>query len=236
MTKETDMSTGRWWHTGRRSVGLTVAFIYIGALATLRAQPPATPDPRQALAIGVVIDTHPQQRNVIEFERLVVDALRKLLADREAEVFVVSYSDHTQLVSDWSPVASLPTDAAGRITLDAGVDNNRGAVLNDGVMDGLVKLGSLAEGHRRVVIVIGEGNDSGSATQFSRVLAAAKAQHAECFAFLVANHRAWVGKVRQFGFDLYRLSSGTGGKLYDVRTNPESLDKALKDMLKHLVS
>jgi len=53
------------------------------------------------------------------------------------------------------------------------------------------------------------------------VLSAAKAGHVQCFALLVANHRSQVGRVRQFGFDLYRLASATHGKTYDVRTDPE---------------
>lgn len=62
----------------------------------------------------------------------------------------------------------------------------------------------------------------------------AKAKHVQCFALLVANHRSQVGRVRQFGFDLFRLASGTGGRAYDVRTNPKSLDKAISDVLKRL--
>jgi len=81
----------------------------------------------------------------------------------------------------------------------------------------LTTLGVAASDARKRLIVIGEGNDGGSAAKFSQLLDAAKARHIQCFALLVANHRSQVGRVRQFGFDLYRLASGTKGKAYDVR-------------------
>ena len=82
--------------------------------------------------------------------------------------------------------------------------------------------------------MIGEGNDDGSVATFSQVLDTAKSRHIQCFAVLVADHRSQVGRVRQFGFDLYRLASATEGKAYDVRTNRGLLDNALKDVLKRL--
>jgi hypothetical protein len=129
-------------------------------------------------------------------------------------------------------------DAAARIALDDvdGAGKTRGAVLNDGLLAGLTKLGSADSGAQKGLIVIGEGNDGGSEAQFSRLLDVAKARHVQCFALLVANHRSQVGRVRQFGFDLYRLASGTKGKAYDVRTDPKLLDEALKDVAKRLAS
>jgi hypothetical protein len=219
-----------------RTVCLRLVFICIGAGGALRAQPAVTPDVGHMLSIGVVIDTHPQQGNVIEFERQVVDSLRSALAGTDGDAFVISYSAYVQLVDDWAPVASGLKDAAVRLALDAEVSRGRGAVLNDALMEGLTKLGSSDEGHRKGLIVIGEGNDGGSTAKSSQVLRTAKEKHVQCFALLVASHRSQVGRVRQFGFDLYRLASGTGGKAYDVRTNAKSLDDALKDIATRLVT
>jgi hypothetical protein len=229
------MTFAHWWQTSGPRVCLQLAVICIGGCAALRAQPAPKPDIVQTLSIGVVIDTHPQQRSVIEFERQVVDSLRNVLGGTAAAAFVISYSDRVRLVSDWSPADAGLKDAAARLVLDAGISKERGAVLNDGLMDGLTRLGFSADGHRKGLIVIGEGNDGGSAAKFSQVLTAANGKHIPCFALLVATHRSQVGRVRQFGFDLDRLASGTGGKLYDVRTNPKLLDEAMKDVLKRLV-
>ena len=190
------------------------------------------------LLIGVLIDTHPQQRNVIAFEREVTDSLARLLAGSRVDGFVLSYSDHVQPIADWSPMDSGLREAAGRIALDDehAAGNTRGAVLNDALMAGLTTLGVAASDARKGLIVIGEGNDGGSAAKFSQLLDTARARHIQCFALLVANNRSQVGRVRQFGFDLYRLASETKGKAYDVRTDPRLLDEALKDVVKRLTS
>jgi hypothetical protein len=202
-----------------------------------RAPSPAHTD-NSRLLIGIVIDTHPQQRRVIASERQAINSLASVLAGSGADGFVISYSDHVQPIADWSPVDSGLREAATRIALDdlEGTGKTRGAVLNDGLLAGLTKLGSVDSGARKGLIVIGEGNDGGSAAQFSQLLDVAKARHIQCFALLVANHRSQVGRVRQFGFDLYRLASGTKGKAYDVRTDPKLLDEALQDIVKRLTS
>jgi len=204
-------------------------FIFLTAWTVLRPQPAATAIATRPLSIGVVIETHPHQADVIEFERQVVASLRSVLAGPDWRAFIISYSDHTRLVSDWTPVSGL-TEAAAGITLDVGVARGRGAVLNDGLMDGLNKLGASAEGQSRGLIVIGEGNDDGSTARFGQVVKAARDKRIQCFALLVANHRSQVGRVRQFGFDLYRLASATEGQAYDVRTNLKAMSQALEDM------
>jgi hypothetical protein len=211
---------------------LRFSAVAIGACTVLHGQ--VTADATSKLLLGVVVDSHPQQQRVIEFERKVVESLTGVLAGVPAESFVLSYSDRVHPVDDWSPAVSGLRTASARVALDDGVRRDRGAVLNDGVMDGLRKLGASAGGDRKALIVIGEGNDGGSAANFSQILEAAKAAHIQCFALLVADHRSQVGRVRQFGFDLYRLASETNGNAYDVRTDPRLLNKALKDVTKRL--
>ena len=203
--------------------------------AVLRAQSPVQTDPGRPLSLGVVIDVRQEQREVIAFERQVVDTLGSMLAGEHTEGFVVSYSDRVQVVADWSPIAGLK-DTAIRLTADDSEDGRRGAALNDALLNGLARLGSVGHDGRKVLVVIGEGNDSGSSTTFSQVLGAAKTDHVQCFSLLVANHRSQVGRVRQFGFDLYRLASATHGKAYDVRTDPALLDGALRDLIARLAA
>ena len=203
--------------------------------AVLRAQSPVQADPGRPLSLGVVIDVRVQQHEVIGFERQVVDALGSKLAGEHAEGFVVSYSDRVQVVEDWSPTAGFK-DAAIRLAADGSEDGRRGAALNDAMLNGLARLGTVGHENRKILVVIGEGNDGGSSTTFAQVLDAAKTDHVQCFALLVANHRSQVGRVRQFGFDLYRLASATHGKAYDVRTDPALLDGALRDLLARLAA
>jgi hypothetical protein len=203
--------------------------------AALRGQSPAQADPVRPLSLGVVIDVRQQQREAIAFERQAVDALGSMLAGENTRALVVSYSDRVQVVEDWSPTVGLK-DAALRLSADGGEDGRRGAPLNDALLNGLARLSAVGHEGRRALIVIGEGNDGGSSTTFADVLSAAKAGHVQCFAMLVANHRSQVGRVRQFGFDLYRLASATHGKAYDVRTDPGLLDDALRDLLARLAA
>jgi hypothetical protein len=216
--------------------------IYILLLALGVAAAPVTA-PDQApierapkLSIGIVVDTHRQQAAVLPFERRVVEALASRLSGANADGFVISYSNRVRTIADWSPLESWPSDAVSHISLDDSVGQTAttGTDLNDALMAGVTTLGASSTGDLKGLIVIGEGNDGASAVNFPQLLAAAKAQHVRCFALLVANHRSQVGRVRQFGFDLFRLASGTHGKAYDVRTDPRLLDKALEDLLKRL--
>jgi hypothetical protein len=185
------------------------------------------------LLIGVLVDTHPRPNNVIDVERQVVDSLMSGLVGVPANGFFSTYSDRVRTIAEWSPVDPGLRQASARITLDDSV-KHPGAALYDGVMAALAKLTSASEADRRVLIVIGEGNDGASVTKASRVLDTAKRQRVQCFVVLVATHRSQVGRVRQYGVELYRLASGTRGKFYDIRTDRRLLDKAVRDVLNRL--
>jgi hypothetical protein len=88
----------------------------------------------------------------------------------------------------------------------------------------------------KVLIVIGEGNNSGGATKYSQIAKHAKTAHVQCFALLVAAHNLMGGRVRHFGFYLYDLASATKGKAYDVGRSRKNLDKAIADVRKRVHS
>jgi hypothetical protein len=196
----------------------------------------ASTEGRPTLSIGVVVDTHPRQRAVIDFERRVIDSLKNAMADAATNIFVVGYSDHVQLLQDWSPGDVGLNAASAKIAVDEGADASRGDALNDGLMEAVTRLRASADGSLRSLIVIGEGHDGDSHARFGEVLKAARAGNVRCFALLVATHRSQVGRVRQFGFDLFRLAGGTEGRAWDVRTNPDALDKAMTSLQSRLTS
>src|SRR5206468_1739806 len=109
----------------------------------------------------------------------------------------------------WRPSLAA---ASARLAIDEGGNTGRGAALNDGLLEALGKLRDSGAGRQRRLIVIGEGNDGGSHSHFGEVLDAARAGDVRCFVLLVATHRSQVGRVRQFGFNLYRLAGGTRGQ------------------------
>lgn len=188
------------------------------------------------LVIGVVVDVRPDQMPVIDFERQVVNALSSAFEGLSAEGFVVAYSDRVQWITDVSTLESALRDGGRRINADSLVVPPLASVLNDGVAEGLERLASEAGAGRKALIVVGEGNDGASSTKFSTVLQRAKGDSVQCFALFVATHRSQVGRIRQYGFDLMRLASATHGKIYDVRTEPERLDKAVTDLKRRLVA
>ncbi len=214
------MAPGSWLRScasclARLLLQLIVVAIITGRQPVGRAA--AETEDRPPLSIGVVVDVHPHQQPVVDFERQVIDSLGRTLEGTATNVFVVGYSNRVQLVQDWSPGGPALAAASAHLAVDEGGGVGRGAALNDGLMEAVMRLRASTAGSSRALIVIGEGNDGASQARFGDVLDAARAGNIRCFALLVATHRSQVGRVRQFGFDLYRLAGGTGGRLRDVR-------------------
>lgn len=214
----------------RVALPIRVLIVACGVLAlttTLHGQTPQG-STNEKLSIAVLIDSRVQPMNVLDFQVQVLESLRETFVGRAVEVSVLSYSDKVQQIADWSPADSGLSQAISRIKQTARGDGGTAALLNDALSEALARLGT-RNGRHKVLLVIGEGNDSGSRAKFSQALSAARKDRVRCFAFFVAAHRAWVGKVRQYGFDLWRLASKTNGKVYDVRTNSKALENAMRD-------
>ena len=64
------------------------------------AQDKTKPDTNPRLALGVLIDTSPHQKKVIEFEREVVSAIAERFEGLGAESFVISYASKVNLLQD----------------------------------------------------------------------------------------------------------------------------------------
>jgi hypothetical protein len=210
------------------------AYLSIPSAVAYGGQADASASPAK-LVIGVVVDVRADQMPVIDFERQVVSAISSAFEGVPAEGFVVAYSDRVQWLTDVSTLDRALRDGGRRINADPVAAPPLASVLNDGVADGLQRLAAEAGAVRKALIVVGEGNDGASSTKFATVLERAKGDSVQCFALFVASHRSQVGRIRQYGFDLMRLASATHGKIYDVRTEPDRLDKAVTDLKRRLV-
>lgn len=204
----------------------------MGSSAASFAQEEARPETKQELLLGVLVDTSAHQKNVIYFEREVVQSIGDALAGIATESFVIRYADEVELLQDWSPADSGLRKASLRIELDAESGKNRRTLLYDALHSALLKLGTGNSASRKALIIISEGNDAGSEIRFSEIKKQAKFNHVQCFVLLVADHNLMGGRVRHFGFDLYDLASATSGKAYDVEDSHKTLDKATKDIVK----
>jgi hypothetical protein len=186
------------------------------------------------LVLGVLIDTSPHQKKVIEFEREVVTSIAERFDGLGAESFVITYANKVNLLQDWSPLETGLKTASTQIDLDVEVGENGRTQLNEALKAALLKLAARSESESRALIIIGEGNDLGSTTKYARIKKLAKSNHVQCFALLVASHDLIGGRVRHFGFDLYDLTDSTKGHAYDVYTSHKHLKKAVADVSKRI--
>ena len=212
-----------------------VSFLVLAASNTvLCAQKGTQPDTRPTFSLGVLIDTSAHQKEVIEFEREVVQSIADGFAGLATESFVIRYADEVETLQDWSPLGTGLKSVSTRIELDTESGKNRRTLLNDALDVALVKIDSGNAGNSKILIIVAEGNDAGSVMKYSQIKKRAQSAHVQCFALLVADHNLMGGRVRHFGFDLYDLASATKGKAYDIEHNRKNLEKAIADVLKRV--
>ena len=196
------------------------------------AQNPSKVDREPQLSLGILVDTGVRQKNVIEFEREVVNSIAEAFENVAPESFVMKYGDEVELLQDWSPLETGARKVLTRIDADMEGGKNHGDLLNDAIDAALLKLAARNAPAAKALVIIGEGNDAGSAAKYSQLKKLAKSSHVQCFGLLVADHALIGGRVRRFGFNLYDLAGSTKGKAYDVGTSRKHLEEAVKDILK----
>jgi len=137
-----------------------------GARAARFAQDKAEPVAKPRLLLGVLVDTRAHQKNVIEFEREVLNSIADGFNGVVADGFVIRYADEVETLQDWAPSDVGLTQTSSQMVLDKHNGQNRSTLLYDAVNAGLAKLQSRDDASSKVLIIIGEGNDSGSRTKF----------------------------------------------------------------------
>jgi hypothetical protein len=87
----------------------------------------------------------------------------------------------------------------------------------------------------RVLMIIAEGNDSGSGISYKELRASAQAQHVAVMTVLVADHSARGSKaILRYGWDLQSLASDTGGIFLDNDRNTSRTLKRLTQTIRSL--
>ncbi|HVS87447.1 MAG TPA: hypothetical protein VHF01_04400 [Candidatus Acidoferrum sp.] len=214
---------------------LLVSSLGLAASCTLLcAQEKPQPDTKPRLSVGVLIDTSAHQKKVIEFEREVLNSIADAFAGVATDGFVLRYADKVETLQDWSPLGTGLRTVSPRIELDVESGKNQRTLLYDAFYVGLLKLDNENSAKSKALIIIGEGNDSGSHLRVAQLKQLAKSNHVQCFVLLVADHNLMGGRERHFGFNLYDLASATEGKAYDVGDSRKNLDKAIQDLVKRV--
>ena len=111
-----------------------------GGRSLARAQEQPRLGPQSRLSVGVLIDTSAHQKNVINFEREVVNLVSDAFAQRPAETFVIRYADEVELLQDWSPLALGLRTVSSRIEVDVSSEKNQRTLLYEALNAGLLKL------------------------------------------------------------------------------------------------
>ncbi|MBS1867989.1 MAG: hypothetical protein JSS69_18920 [Acidobacteria bacterium] len=197
-------------------------------------QAAAAPDTTSRVSLGVLIDTSAHQKEVIDFQRNVIRSVADGFGGLATESFVLRYADEIETLQDWSPLKPGLEDASKRIELDVESGQNRRTLLYDAVDAALKKFETSNKANSKVLVIIAEGNDAGSAAKYTEVKKRAIAARIQCFVLLVASHNLMGGRMRHFGYYLYDLASATKGKAYDVERSKKNLDKAIRDVLKRV--
>jgi len=215
------------------SVALACTLGVAPSCTVVRTQEQPRLGPQSRLSVGALIDTSAHQKNVINFEREVVNSVSDAFAQRPTETFVIRYADEVELLQDWSPLALGLRTVSSRIEVDVSSEKNQRTLLYEALNAGLLKL----EGNganSKVLLIIGEGNNANGAIKYWQIKKRAEATRVQCFVLLVADHNLMGGRVRHFGFYLYDLASATKGKAYDIERSRKNLDKAIQDVLKRI--
>lgn len=159
------------------------------------------------------------RKPVIALENDALQLIDKTLGASVSQVFIVTYADKPDLIQDWTPLDPV----SGLITpIEIKNWDNRRTVLYDGLEIALRHLAARTDPQKKVLIVIGEGNDYGSLARYSEVRTLAVKGNIQCFALLIANHNLMGGRVRHYGFNLCDLSSKTKGDCYDVENSQKN--------------
>jgi hypothetical protein len=207
---------------------------YAASCALCSPSEKAAFDTKPGSVVGVLIDVSLHQKKVVDFEREVVNSIFDHLNGAASESFVMKYADKVELLQDWFPFK----DGCGRvlslIELDTERDKNERTRLYDALYAGVEKLKSKSAADSKILIIIGEGNDDGSATRYSQIKQWARSANIQCFALLVADHNLMGGRVRHFGFYLYDLAGVTNGAGYDIGSSRKHLDKAIGNLLERI--
>jgi hypothetical protein len=215
---------------------LVVLFVFFetATCTVLFAQDKTRAETKPRVSLGVLIDTSAHQKKVIEFQWEVVNSIAEAFGGVATESFLLRYGDKVETLQDWSPLDTGLKKVSTRIELDRESEKNQRTLLYEAINVGLIKLDTGNSANSKILIVIGEGNNSGGEIKYSQIKERAKSAHVQCFVLLIADHNLMGGRVRHFGFNLYDLSWATKGKAYDIERSRKNLDKAIRNVLKRV--
>jgi len=199
------------------------------------------------LTIGMLVDTSKSQENLIEPERRAAYQFFKVVLRKKDMAFLLQFGAEAELLQDSTGSAQMLQDGLRQLRLSVPLgglhpgpvptaQNQAGTILFDAVyLAATEKL--KGEVGRKVMVVITDGDDTGSKTPRDRATEAA--QKADTIIYFIdyedpRYHGGGFGTIRIGGggsgnADMSRMSSETGGRVFRVdRKHP--LPDAFKEL------
>lgn len=207
------------------------------------------------LTVGLVLDVSDSQMKVLEQNRTVMrDFLRGLLRPQD-RVFLVAFTGQARLFHDFTPSADAVIDVAAKIHTEQQVDGKPlgpkckplppprgqktlkkppktcgGSAIWHALYWTIEKLKADVEG-RKALVLITDGQDSGSDHSLAQVLAAAQRHSVTVYAVGVGG-KTGRPEAALNAADLRRLGEESGGGLFTEEQNAETIFGRINDDLR----
>lgn len=181
-------------------------------------------------SIALVLDAGPNQSAVLNREKELASSLMAEFSDTGTEFIVIraGYQATNIAATSAGPVAMGSLQA-----LNPETGEKSQIPIYKAVSLAIEELSSRPG--IRVLMIIAEGNDSGSGITYKQLRASAQAQHVAVMTVLVADHSARGSKATlRYGWDLRSLASDTGAIFLDNDRNPSRTLKRLTQTIRSL--
>jgi len=182
------------------------------------------------MSIGLVIDAGPNQLTVLNREKELASSLIAEISDTKTEFIVIRAGFLAATLANTS-TGSIAMSSIQGISAEPGQKSQ--IPVYRAVALAIEEL-SLRPGIR-VLIIMAEGNDSGSGISYKQLRASAQAQHVSVMTALVADHSTRGSKaILSYGWFLDSLTADTAGVFVDNDRNTPRVVKRLTQAIRSL--
>ena len=203
----------------------------------------------QPLTLGILLDTSYSQNRLLPMEQDAASQFIKQVLRSKDEAFAVSFDVNVDLLQDYTNSPHLLTHALSTAQInDAGgngaggppglgggpvptIGDPKGTLLYDAIYLAANEKMNQETG-RKAIIILTDGEDSGSRTKIGDAIAAANRNNVIIYVILCADRAFyWSNGEGYYGYSpAKRISDETGGRVIDVGNNGNKLQAAFQQI------
>jgi VWFA-related protein len=198
------------------------------------------------LTLGILIDTSPSQRQVLEMEKEVGGQFLDQVLREKDLAFVLGFDVDVDLLQDFTSSTKLLKKAMNNTRIGGGGSMSPGmgggpvptlsqaccTMLYDAVY--LASHDELAQQvGRKAMILLTDGEDEGSKVKVQDAIEAAQKSDSICYVLLIADRGSWQGFG---GGEMNKLAKETGGRVIDVGNKFQKLKEGFNQIANELRS